>query len=178
MQRLLIVGPVGAGKTVLAEAVERRTGIKRTDLDSLRFDSNWLQLPESEFRTRVSKIASAPEWIIDGNYASVRDVLWGGADTVAWLDYPLSLVLRRLVSRTIWRIVTREDLGGGRRETIRRLVSKGSILVWAIKSYWPLRAEYERASELYRSRVDIVRLRSPTEARQWLAMLSTSAGAT
>lgn len=178
MQRLLIVGPVGVGKTVLAEAVEQRTGIKRTELDSLRFDSKWRQLPEAEFRTRVSKIAADPQWIIDGNYASVRDVLWGAADTVAWLDYPLSLVLRRVVSRTLKRIVTREDLGGGRRETVRRLFSKRSILVWAIKSYWPLRAEYEHASELYRSRVDILRLRSPTEAEQWLRMLSPSAGAT
>lgn len=172
MQRILIVGPVGAGKTVLAEAVERRIGITRTELDRVRFDRNWQQLPESEFRARVSEIATAPQWIIDGNYASVRDVLWGTADTVVWLDYSLSLVLRRLFFRTLKRIIKREDLGEGRRETVRRLVSKGSILIWAIKSYWPLRTEYERACELYRSRTIIVQLRSPAETDRWLAMIS------
>jgi adenylate kinase family enzyme len=159
MHRLLIVGPVASGKTALADAVSHRTGIPRTELDRVRFDSRWRQISEAEFRVKVKEIVAAPIWIIDGNYASVRDLLWRGADTGAWLDYPLHVVLRRLMWRTLKRVVSREDLGGGRRESLRRLLGRRSILLWAIRSHDPLRAEYERASQIYRSSVEIVRLR-------------------
>jgi adenylate kinase family enzyme len=168
MHRLLIVGPVAAGKTALADAVSCRTGIPRTELDNVKFGPLWQQIPEAEFRARVKEIAAAPTWIIDGNYASVRDVLWGNADTVAWLDYPLHVVLRRLVWRTLRRVVSHEDLGGGRRESVRRLVGRQSILLWAIRSHRPLRAEYERASRIYGSSVELVRLRSAVDAKEWL----------
>ena len=173
MQRLALVGPVGAGKSALADEVARRTGVERTELDALRFDDQWQQLPEAEFRAEVERITAADRWIVDGNYASVRDVLWRRADTVVWLDYSLPVVLWRLVSRTLRRVITREDLGSGRRENVRRLVGRRSILLWAIKSHGPLRREYERATEVYGSRLTVVRLRSPADARQWLATVTS-----
>ena len=177
MHRFAVVGPVGAGKSALAEELARRTGHDRTDLDVVRFDDQWQQLPEDEFRAEVDRITSAERWIIDGNYASVRDLLWRRADTVVWLDYSLPLVLWRLVSRTVRRIVRREDLGSGRRESVRRLVGRRSILVWAIKSHDPLRREYERAMEVYGSRLTVVRLRSPAATTAWLAMVTPGSGA-
>jgi adenylate kinase family enzyme len=96
MQRLLVVGPVAAGKTSVAQEVALRTGLTRIELDSMRFDERWNQLPEKEFRALVEQVSDNPQWIVDGNYASVRDILWRRADTVAWLDYSLSTVLRQL----------------------------------------------------------------------------------
>lgn len=175
MQRLLVVGPVAAGKSRLAETVAQRTGIPRRELDAMRFDDRWRQVPEAQFRMLVEKVAGNPQWIVDGNYASVRDVLWGRADTVAWLDYSLPVVLRQLASRTIRRVVSREDLGKGRRESVRRLFGPHSVVLWALRSHGPLRAEYERATELYSSRLNVVRLRSPRETREWLTSIGGGA---
>jgi adenylate kinase family enzyme len=174
MQRLLVVSPVAAGKTSVAQEVALRTGLTRIELDSMRFDERWNQLPEKEFRALVEQVSDNPQWIVDGNYASVRDILWRRADTVAWLDYSLSTVLRQLSWRTFRRIVTREDLGDGRRESLRRLVGPQSIILWAIRSHGPLRAEYERAAQIYGARVDVVRLRSTRETDKWLASIDTS----
>ena len=146
------------------------------ELDALRFDSRWQQLPESEFRAKVDATTAAAQWIADGNYASVRDVLWRRVDTVVWLEFGLIIVLRRLMSRTFKRVVTREDLGGGRRESVTRLVSRRSVLLWAIRSHRPLRAEYERATEVYCSRVVVVRLRAPRDAEKWLATIPVAPG--
>ncbi len=168
MRRAVVVGPVGAGKTTLAKVVSERFGLPLIELDSIRFDGRWRQLPEAEFRTVVSACTNAGQWIVEGNYASVRDVLWTKADTVIWLDYSLFVVLRRLCLRTLRRLVSREDLGSGRRENVSRLLGSRSILLWAIRSHGSLRAEYERASAIYGSQTDVVRLHSPTDAERWL----------
>src|SRR4051794_26135169 len=97
MQRLLIVGPAGSGKTALAQEIERRKGLGRTELDIVRFDGQWRPLSETDFRVKVAEMSNAERWIIEGNYASVRDLLWRRADTVVWLDYGLPLVLWRLM---------------------------------------------------------------------------------
>lgn len=168
MRRLVIVGPVASGKSSLADAISRRTEIPHIELDRVRFGRDWQQLPETDFRESVKKLAEGPDWIIDGNYASVRDLLWSSADTVAWLDYPLRVVLRRLAWRTLRRVVLREDLGDGRRESLRRLMGRRSILVWAIRSHGPLRAEYEHASRIYGSDVELIRFRSPGDVEAWM----------
>ncbi|BAY66272.1 hypothetical protein NIES22_63860 [Calothrix brevissima NIES-22] len=36
----------------------------------------------------------------------VRDIVWGKADTVVWLDYPWNVVMRRILWRTLRRVVT------------------------------------------------------------------------
>ena len=50
-----------------------------------------------------------------GNYRNLRDSTWGRADTVVWLDYPLPLIMGRLLRRTVRRIVTQEELWRGNR---------------------------------------------------------------
>ncbi|NLG68109.1 MAG: adenylate kinase, partial [Firmicutes bacterium] len=52
------------------------------------------------FRHRVHEATSGRCWVVDGNYSRVRDILWPMADTVVWLDYPLPVILGRLLRRT------------------------------------------------------------------------------
>jgi adenylate kinase family enzyme len=174
MRRLLVVGPVSAGKTRLSLAVAERTGLPHVELDAVRFDANWNQLSEAEFREHVQRLAAESAWIIDGNYASVRDIVWRRADTIAWLDYSKAVVLRRILWRTLRRIALREDLGDGRRERWTRLVGADSIILWAVKSHGALRKEYERATEVYGSDVLVVRLRSPRETQRWLEHIEST----
>ena len=69
-----------------------------------------------DFRERVEEATEAPAWVADGNYSEVRDIVWGRADTLIWLDYPLHVSLRRLVPRTLRRALTGEELWSGNRE--------------------------------------------------------------
>ncbi len=167
--RILIVGPTGAGKTTVAETLARRSGLPSVELDRLVLQPGWTQLSDEEARRRVTVVVAEEAWLLNGNYAAVRDIVWRRAQLVVWLDLPKRTVFRRLLWRTGQRLVRREDLGSGNRETLGRLLSRQSILLWAARSHRPLRAEYERAVDVYGDRLHIVRLRTASAERHWLA---------
>jgi hypothetical protein len=118
-------------------------------------------------------VLSGSRWVVDGNYGKVRDIVWSRADTIVWLDYTLPVIMRRLVWRTIRRVVTREELWSGNREGVRgALFSRDSILLWALRTFRRRRREYPvlLASPEY-AHLAVVRLRSPRAADEWLSNL-------
>ena len=98
------------------------------------------------FRHRVASQVSADGWVIDGNYAKVRDLVWARADTVVWLDYSFALTFARLLRRTLARIHSGEELWNGNRERFaEQFLSRDSLLVWAITTYPRYRATFRRS---------------------------------
>lgn len=170
MQRIAIVGTTGAGKTTLARQLAGPLGIPPFDLDELYWGPDWTPAPRDVLRERVKAVAAGPAWIAAGNYSVVRDLLWTRADTLVWLDYPLPLVLGRLARRTLLRIITREVLWGGNRETWRaQFFSRDSLFVWAWHSHPRHRREYPALfTQPAYAHLTVVRLRSPRQARAWL----------
>jgi adenylate kinase family enzyme len=167
-QRVLIVGPAGSGKSTTAAELARRSRLPNVELDALMLGPRWSRADDASFRERVAELATDDEWIVSGNYAGVRDVLWRRAELVLWLDLPKRTVLRRLLWRTVRRVLTREDLGGGNRETLSRVFGRQSIIAWALRSHSALRAEYERAVDVYAGRATVVRCRTASAQRWWL----------
>ena len=100
----------------------------------------------------------------------MRDVVWSRADTLVWLDYALPVVLWRVVSRTILRIVKREELWHGNRESFRTsFLSRDSIILWALTTYRRRHSEYPILfGRPEYSHLRVVRLRSVRQARRWL----------
>lgn len=175
-KRIVVVGTSGSGKTTLARKISQRLGVPHIETDALHWEPNWTEAPLAVFRARVEKAVGGASWVIDGNYGKVRDIVWARADTLVWLDYPLPLVLWRLVRRTFKRIVTREELWGGNRERFSMaLFSRKSILLWAITSQPRHRRDYPvllRKPEY--AHLTVVHLRSPRETETWLANQSAT----
>jgi adenylate kinase family enzyme len=167
MQRIHVVGTSGAGKTTFAKALARRLNVPHVEIDAVFWGPNWTEAPRDVLRERLAAILSGPRWVVDGNYGSVRDLVWSLADTVVWLDYPLPVVLGRVVRRTVRRLLRREILWAGNRESLRKTFSRDSILVWSLTTHRRRRREYPA---LLGDRPDLaaVRLRSPGAARRWL----------
>jgi hypothetical protein len=88
-----------------------------------------------------------------------------------WLDYRFARVFTRLLGRTLRRAFTREKLWHGNRESLRMsLLSRESILLWAIKTHRRRKHEYPELLALPEyERLQVVRLRSPRETSRWLA---------
>ena len=169
-QHIAIVGPTGSGKTTLAVQLAQRLNIPHIELDALHWEPNWTEAPIEVFHARVRAALSGPAWIVDGNYSKAREIVWDRIDTVVWLDYRLSLCLWQLSRRTFHRVVTRQELWNGNRESWRKVLSKDSILLWSLRSYPRLRERYTRLLGLpeYQHLI-AVHLTSPRMTARWLA---------
>lgn len=174
-QRIAVVGTSGSGKTTLASEVSRRLKIPHLELDALYWRPNWGEPPEDVFRQRVSDALMGDRWIIDGNYSKVRDIVWGRADTVVFLDYPFGLVWRRLWQRTVRRAFQQEELWNGNRETIRQsFFSRESILLWMLQTYFKRRKQYPQLlQQTEYGHLEVVHLQSQSQTDAWLATLGS-----
>jgi hypothetical protein len=102
----------------------------------------------------------------------VRDLVWGRADLIVWLDYPLRLVLARYARRTWRRWRSKELLWGTNMESLRQelmLWSKRSLIHWLFRSYFRHRREYpaELAGPA-RGPAASRRFKYPHEVEAWL----------
>lgn len=97
--RFSIVGATGSGKTYLARTLAEQLRLPLHELDKYRWDGSGRELPREEFIEAVRKLAASEEWIIDGHYRDVRQLVWERAEVVVWLNYPLSLIASRLLRR-------------------------------------------------------------------------------
>ena len=117
-RRVSMVGISGSGKTTLGRWLAESLGVPFIELDAIFHLPEWQELPRDEFRSRVATVIAGDGWVVDGNYSAVRDIVWERADTVVWVNLPRSVVMRRVVARTIRRAVTREELWNGNREPL------------------------------------------------------------
>lgn len=169
-RRIVVVGTTGVGKTSLAKRLARHLGFPHIELDALNWGPGWVAVPLETFRARVAQALAGQSWVVDGDYGRVRDLVWSRADTVIWLDYALPVILGRLFWRTLKRILTREELWGGNRETFRgEFLSRESLFLWALRTYGRRKREYPA---LFRrpeyAHLTLIHLRSPRQTRRWL----------
>jgi adenylate kinase family enzyme len=173
MKRIAIIGSTGSGKSTLARVLAERFSLTHTELDNLHWLPDWTERESVDFRNLVDEVTSKPEWVIDGGYSAVRDLVWGRADTIIWLDYGFVTTLLRLLRRTYQRNVYQTPCCNDNYESWRLSLSKDSIVVWLFKSYWSNRRSFPSALEKYGVGKDVHVFRSPKETQDWLNNLST-----
>lgn len=177
MKRIVVVGISGAGKTTLARELSMRLGLPHVELDSIAHRRGFESTPRSQFISEVSEAASRPEWVIDGNYTSwgTMETLWPRADTFVWLDLPKSVVMRRVLRRTLGRVVRREVLWDGARERWANLFDPhpdNNIVLWTWARHASTREKFESATADGKwSHATIHRLRSDEDVRRLLSSL-------
>jgi adenylate kinase family enzyme len=176
VRRVSVVGGSCTGKTTTSRELARRLGVPHIELDALHHDPGWQEAPADVLQARVdAAFAAAPDgWVVDGNYQGKLG-MWviEHADTVVFLDLPHHVALRRVLWRTGSRIVTREELWNGNRETLRNAFSRDSIIWWVIRHHRTYRKRWpSRLASL--EHVDVVRLRSPREVRAWLQSIQAT----
>jgi adenylate kinase family enzyme len=175
-ERVAVVGSSCSGKTTLARDLSKVLDVPHIELDAVYWEPDWTPRPLPDFRHLVAQAVSADRWVVDGNYATVRDLVWPRATAVVWLNYPFLLVFPRALSRTLRRAVTREELYSGNRESFRKaLFSRDSILLWVITSFRHRQREYAALRESGRfPQIHFWELRKPSQASQLLSSVETA----
>jgi adenylate kinase family enzyme len=156
-----------SGKTTLGRELARRLDVPFVELDALHHGPNWTEATAEELCAKVEPLVAGDGWVIDGGYwGKLGDLVVRNADVVVWLDLPVRVWLPRLVRRTAGRVLRREELWNGNRETVRNVVlSRDSLLWYALRNHPRHRRVYPERLAPY----EVVRLRSPKEVAQWLA---------
>jgi adenylate kinase family enzyme len=176
MKRISVVGNSGSGKSTFARSLASGLDIPYVELDSIFHLPGWAELPLGQFRARAAAAAEGPAWVIDGNYAAVRDLVWQRAETVVWLDPPQRLVMARLIRRTLRRVITRAELWNGNREPWSNLWCRDpnrSIIAWAWTQRGEYRSRYESAmADPAWAHLRFLRVRTRNEQARLLAELS------
>jgi len=169
-RRIVVIGTTCAGKTTLARTLSEKLHVPHIELDALYWGPDWTPVPVDAFRSAVAEALSGEAWTIDGNYSKTRDIVWGRADTLIWLDYALPIIMGRLFTRTLRRVVKRETLWNDNQETWRgAFFSRDSLFVFAITSHTRRRRNTPRhLEEPSYQHLNVIRLRSPKATRAWL----------
>jgi hypothetical protein len=108
--------------------------------------------------------------VIDGAYrGKIGDLVLARADTIVWLDLPRRVWLPRLLRRTARRLVMREELWNGNRETLRGVLwDRDALIPFAWRSFSERRRRYPTELAPY----PVVRLRTPRDVQRFLATVA------
>ena len=99
MQRVMIIGCPGSGKSTFARSLTAKTGLPLYYLDMMYWNPDRTIKPKEEFRAALRETVALPEWIIDGNYGSTLELRMEACDTVIFLDYPAAVCLAGVEER-------------------------------------------------------------------------------
>lgn len=173
MQRVAVVGTTGSGKSTLAANLARALASTYIDLDAIIWGPDWTLIADTEVRERLAMVLAEDSWVIAGNRRKSRDQIWGRADTLIWLDYPLAVILWRLWWRTWRRILFREELWGGNRERFRsQFLSRDSLLLYAVQTHEKKRVQIlQDLRDPAYAHLEVKRFTSPRATRRWLETL-------
>ena len=114
MERVMIIGCGGAGKSTLARALGEKTGLPVVHLDNLFWHPGWVESTKEEIDEKIRMELEKPRWIMDGNYNRTMELRLKRCDTVIYLDFSTAACLLGVIKRVLTtRGTVRPDMGEG-----------------------------------------------------------------
>jgi adenylate kinase family enzyme len=171
MRRVAVIASAsGNGKTTMGRDLAERMGVRFVELDALVHGPNWIETPDDVLAAQLAPVLASDGWVIDGTYRrKLGDRVLEAADVVVWLDLPIRVWLPRLVRRTGRRLIGREEIWNGNRESLRGAVwGRESLFGYALQSHFARRRDWP--AEL--SAFPVVRLRTTAGVEAFLTRAS------
>lgn len=99
MQKAIVIGCPGSGKTTFAEKLRAQTNLPLFHLDAIWHKPDKTHIPREEFDARLAEILALDAWIIDGNYGRTMERRIAACDTIFLFDLPVEVCLNGVISR-------------------------------------------------------------------------------
>ena len=114
MERILIIGCGGAGKSTMARKLGEKTGLPIVHLDKLFWKPGWAEMPKDEFDQLLRQEMAKDKWIMDGNFNRTMSERIARCDTIIYLDFSRVACLMGVAKRVLTTYGTvRPDMGAG-----------------------------------------------------------------
>lgn len=119
MERIVIIGCGGAGKSTLARQLGEKLGIPVVHLDKLFWRPGWVQVSREEFDELHRAELAKEKWIMDGNFDRTMEERVARCDTVIYLDFSRLACVMGVLKRVLTTYgKVRPDMGEGCPERI------------------------------------------------------------
>lgn len=99
MNRIMVIGCPGSGKSTFSKALHEITDIPLYHLDMMYWNADKTTVDKTVFIEKLSGTIQKSQWIIDGNYGSTIELRLQACDTVIFLDYPVDVCLSGIRER-------------------------------------------------------------------------------
>jgi adenylate kinase family enzyme len=166
MNRIVIIGSPGAGKSTLARRLGRNLRINVIHLDRIFWQPGWKEKPKETRIDILEKLVQEKQWIIEGTYISSSEPRLRAADTIIFLETNLFLCLQRVTMQHYkCQGHPRPDLKEGCEDELN-LIRVLNVLGFPFRG----RRTLEKKLRYYQSK-QIIRLRSSKEVEDFLAKL-------
>ncbi|MEY2398521.1 MAG: hypothetical protein QOJ00_1695 [Actinomycetota bacterium] len=162
-----MLGPGGAGKSVLSRELAGITGLPLVHLDREFWGPGWTRPSEEDWRARIDELLAGDAWIVDGTHADTLDYRLARADGAVVLDYSRWLAVRGVLKRLGTRAGRRRpDLAPGCRNRLDR-----DYASWVWRYHRETRPQVMAALDGHADDVERVMLRNRRHAQRWLDSL-------
>jgi adenylate kinase family enzyme len=173
VKRILVTGPVGAGKSRLARELGSLLGIRVLHLDTLFWRPGWVATPPHEFEALQRRELAAESWIVDAQFDDMLGDWLQAADTVVFVDAPLLRCLWRVSRRRLNRNAGVGTPAGGEPAPAHRALLKFARNQWRYRRFVRGTILAQLARERDGRRVVVLRQR--TDARAVLGAVDSAA---
>ena len=119
MERIIIIGCGGAGKSTLARKLGEVLDLPVVHLDKLFWKPGWVETSHEEFDALLAQELAKDHWIMDGNFNRTMPERMKRCDTIIYLDFSRFACLMGVLKRVITTYgKVRPDMGEGCPERI------------------------------------------------------------
>jgi adenylate kinase family enzyme len=170
MQRVVVLGIPGAGKSTFSRQLGKRMDLPVYHLDQYFWSPGWKASSREVFNEKLQELLQRDCWILDGNYRRTIPFRLQYADTAIYMDIPRRTAMRRVFKRILtYRNGGRPDMA---EDCPERWFDRDFLrYIWRFhRDVYPEVKVY--LEEFERSGGNIVQLNNDREAERWLSRIS------
>ena len=168
MNKVMIIGNGGGGKTVLAYQLAEKYGLPLIEIDALQFQSGWVPTAEPVLRQAIETAQETDRWLIDGfgswDQIEKRALL---ADTIIFVDHPIWVHFWWACERQIAAALGEQRVGGPADCDLRDVTKQMFETLWWVHEH--LRPKLVDLVEMHQATKTVVWIHSPEELDAFIA---------
>ncbi len=136
MNRVMIIGNGGGGKTTLAYRIAERYALPLHEIDAVQFQAEWVRTPQADLRQAIEAMHRSERWLIDGfgpwDQIEARAQL---ADTIIFVDHPIWVHFWWACERQIAAALGQTRLGGPPDCDLRQVTKQMFETLWWVHEH-------------------------------------------